>query len=393
MSSPTSRRAFLSALGALALARRAESVPGALPSPELLRLAGQCILLGWRGPTLPEPVRRRLSEGSLGGVLIARENFRGPRELRALIAEVRRCSPQSEPPPLVSADQEGGPVSHLSPAVPWTPSLTTLGGIDDLDLTRRVALAMGHHLREIGVNFNLAPVLDVRTNGANMVVFGRVFGRDPQLVARHGRAFIEALSASGVLACAKHFPGHGDTREDSHAQLPRLRHPRPRLEAVELVPFREVASVTPAVMLAHIVFDAIAPREPATLSPAHYDLLRRYVGFQGVALTDDLEMAPIRVGVGVPAAAERAIAAGADLVTIAHTPGYARLAALSVARRAERDPAFRARLDEAVGRVRAMRARAAAAPATPNAEGVAALLREVAARATRPSRRYRDPIR
>lgn len=392
MSPHTTRRAFLTAMGALTVARAARAVPAAPPPPELLRLAGACVLLGWRGSALPDTVRRMLASGSLGGVLLARENFRGPRELRALIDEVRRVASSAEPPPLVSADQEGGPVSHLSPAVPWTPSLTALGAIDDVELTRRVAAALGFHLRAVGVSFNLAPVLDVRTNGANMVVFGRVFGRDPQLVARHGRAFIEALDASGVLACAKHYPGHGDTREDSHARLPRLRHDLARLDAVELVPFRAVASVTPAVMLAHIVFDAIAPRTPATLSPAHYAMLRERVGFHGVAVTDDLEMAPIRVGVGVPLAAERALEAGADLVTIAHTPGYARLATIRIARRAEGDPAFRARLEEAAGRVRAMRTRAASMPAPPSAESVPALIREVTARTPRPTRRYRDPV-
>jgi beta-N-acetylhexosaminidase len=326
-------------------------------------------------------------------VILARENFRSPRELSALITELRRLTPPGAPGALIAADQEGGPVSHLSPAVPWTPSLTTLGAIDDLALTARVAAVLGGHLRALGVTFDLAPVLDVRTNGANMVVFGRVFGRDPQLVARHGRAFIESLTARGVLACAKHFPGHGDTREDSHARLPRLPHGRERLDRVELVPFREVAAVAPAVMLAHIVFDGIAPREPATLSPAHYALLRGPVGFQGVAVTDDLEMAPIRVGVGVAVAAERAVAAGADLVTIAHTPGFARSASLRLASRAARDPAFRARLEEAAGRVRALRTRAAEMPAAPSGESVTALLREVAARTPRPARRYRDPTR
>jgi len=385
------RRALLALVGAAGIPRTALADPP--PPAELLRLAGSCVLLGWRRNVLPDAVRRLLADDALGGVILARENFRTPRELNALVSELRRLTPAGVPPALIAADQEGGPVSHLSPAVPWTPSLTTLGAIDDLALTGRVAAALGGHLRALGVTFDLAPVLDVRTNGANMVVFGRVFGRDPQLVARHGRAFIESLTARGVLACAKHFPGHGDTREDSHARLPRLPHGRERLDRVELVPFREVAAVAPAVMLAHIIFDGIAPREPATLSPAHYALLRGPVGFQGVAVTDDLEMAPIRVGVGVAVAAERAVAAGADLVTIAHTPGFARAASIRMATRAARDSVFRQRLEEAAGRVRALRTRAAAMPADPSRESVTALLREVAARTPRPARRYRDPTR
>ena len=387
------RRAFFAALGATVHAARALAVPSSPPPPELVRLAGTCVLAGWRGASLPDPLRRMIADGALGGVLIARENFRDARSLRAVITEVRGLAPGGNPPPLISADQEGGPVSHLSPAVPWTPSLTTLGAIDDPDLTRRVAAALGAQLRAVGVTFDLAPVLDVRTNGANMVVFGRVFGRDPQLVARHGRAFIEGLTASGVLACAKHFPGHGDTREDSHARLPRLPHGAERLDAVELVPFRAVAALTPAVMVAHIVCDGVARNEPATLSPAHYAMLRGPVGFSGVAVTDDLEMAPIRLRVGVAAAAERAVAAGADLVTIAHTANFARQSAQRMAARAAEDTVFRARLEEAAGRVRALQTRAVTMPAAPAADTVGALLREVIARTPRPARRYRDPTR
>lgn len=385
------RRAFLSAAGASLCALPLRATPP--PPPELVRLAGSCVLAGWRGAAFPEGLARMIADDALGGVLIARENFRGERGLRELIARVRALSPSGSPPPLIAADQEGGPVSHLSPPVPWTPSLTTLGLIDDVSLTRRVAAALGTQLRAIGVSFDLAPVLDVRTNGANMVVFGRVFGRDPALVARHGRVFIEALTEAGVLSCAKHFPGHGDTREDSHARLPRLPHGPERLDAVELVPFRAVAEVAPSVMVAHIVCDGVARNEPATLSRAHYAMLRDRVGFQGVAVTDDLEMAPIRVGVGVPTAAVRALGAGADLVTVAHTVNFARESARRIALRATEDEGYRARLTEAAGRVRALRERAVSMPATRATDSVTALLREVSARTPRPAGRYRDPTR
>lgn len=146
-------------------------------------------------------------------------------------------------------------------------------------------------------------------------------------------------------------------------------------------------------MLAHIVCDGVARNEPATLSRAHYALLRERVGFQGVAVTDDLEMAPIRVRVGVPTAAVRAVAAGADLLTIAHTANFARESARRMAARAAEDEAFRARLDEAAGRVRALRERAASMAATRATDTVNALLREVTARTPRPARRYRDPTR
>ena len=134
------RRALLALMGAAGLPRTALGDPP--PPAELLRLAGSCVLLGWRHNVLPDAVRRMLADDALGGVILARENFRSPRELTALNTELRRLTPAGVPAALIAADQEGGPVSHLSPAGPWTPSLTTLGAIDDLALTTRVAAAL-----------------------------------------------------------------------------------------------------------------------------------------------------------------------------------------------------------------------------------------------------------
>ncbi len=283
------------------------------------------------------------------------------------------------------------PASQL----PWLPSLTTLGRIDDVALTRRVGVALGQSLMDVGVNFDLAPVLDVRTNRANNVVLGRVFGDDPQRVARHAVPFIEALRSTGILACAKHFPGHGDTREDSHRGLPRVAHGVERLDAVELVPFRAAASVVPAIMVAHVVYEGIDRQRPATLSrDCAHGLLREHMGYEGVSVSDDLEMTPIRVDYGVAAGAVQSMAAGCDLLTIAHTPAYARSAAHAMAARASVDERYLARLEEAAARVRRMR-ELLTIPVAVRArrEDVPGLLREVRARAEGATRRYRDPTR
>jgi len=357
------------------------------------------VLAGWRGSQVPAALAARIADGGLGGVILARENLAGPGSLTRLTAACQRLVAAGQSPLLIAADQEGGPVSHLSPPLPAMPSMLTLGTLDDVSLTERVAAALGHGLREAGVNFNLAPVLDVRTNRANTVVLGRAFGSDPALVARHGAAFVAGLTAAGVLSCAKHFPGHGDTREDSHAALPRVVHGVDRLAAVELVPFAAVARTVPAVMMAHVVYSGVEAGVPASLSRAHaVGLLRERLGFQGVAVTDDLEMSAIRSRWGVAQGALRAMRAGCDLLTVAHTVGAVGEVVRLLAQTAAEDEAFRARLDEAAGRVDAMRARLAGTgmPVRVEREPVAALVREVQTRAAargRTTRGMRDPTR
>ncbi len=380
------RRRFV--LGALASLTAGTTYARSLPphttvSPELTILAGRCVLAGFhRRMGIPPVLYARLSVGGLAGILVGPGNFSTLNDLRALTASVQSSLPHGVPPALVAADQEGGTVSHLSPPLPFLPAMASLGRIDDIELTRRVGAALGTTLRSVGCTLDLAPVLDVRTCVDNLVDLNRAFGRRPDVVSRHGVALSAGLASAGVLACAKHFPGHGDTREDSHIELPRLPHNRARLDAVELVPFRAAIHLVPAVMLAHVVYAGVDPTLPASLSPAILQgILRDALNFTGVAVSDDLEMAPIRQRYGVPAAAVRAIEAGCDLVVIAHTPSEALAAIDALATAAQQRPGFRARLTEAASRVDTLRARLVhALPPNPYAESPTTLLREVIAR-------------
>lgn len=363
------RRALLSGLVGLAgaglfpgeapaVGRAAARTPVAPPRPippELLRLAGTCVISGFYGGRLPPELSSLLAQGALGGIIIAGNNFHTRDQLRGLCASITATAP-ADARPIVAADQEGGPVAHLSPPLGNVPSMTVLGTIDDEELTHRVGASIGADLRGVGVNMDLAPVLDVRTSPRNTVVLNRVFGRDPAKVARHGLALIEGLRSAGVLPCAKHFPGHGDTALDSHAGLPRVPHGVERLDSVELVPFRACAQATPAVMLAHVVYAGVDPQRPASLSrPIIEGVLRDRVGFTGVAMTDDLQMQAITRTMPLTQAAETSIRAGADMVMIAHTSTYAAAIVRHLAARAEGDTALRERLEQAAGRVRAMR--------------------------------------
>lgn len=187
-----------------------------------------------------------------------------------------------------------------------------------------VARASGLELRALGVNLNLAPVVDVNNNPANPVIGVRSFGEDPQQVARMADAEIRGYQSAGVATCIKHFPGHGDTATDSHLAMPTVPYEMERLEQIELLPFkRGVAAGTDCVMTAHIYFPALMhdTQLPATLSPAVvHQLLREQLGFQGVIMTDCLEMNAVSETVGVAKGAVLAVQAGNDLVLISHQP-------------------------------------------------------------------------
>jgi beta-N-acetylhexosaminidase len=282
-----------------------------MTAAELDRLALACIFPGFAGPTAPDWVRRRLGEG-LGGVVLFAWNVESREQLAALTAELRAEGDAV----LVGIDEEGGDVTRLEAATGSSyPGNAALGAVDDVELTEQVAAAIGADLAEVGVNLNLAPVADVNTNPLNPVIGIRSFGATGELVARHVAASVRGLEAAGVAACAKHFPGHGDTAEDSHHELPAVES----LEDEALLPFRAAIDAgVHSVMTAHIVVRSLG-ESPATMSPEILTrLLREELGYDGLVMTDALEMRAISATVGVEEGAVRAIAAGADALCLGH---------------------------------------------------------------------------
>ena len=278
---------------------------------ELERLASSCILPGFEGPTVPDWVHRRLDEG-LGGVVLYAWNVESAEQLAALTAELRG----EREDVIVAIDEEGGDVTRLEAARGSSyPGNAALGAVDDVELTRDVAASIGAELARAGVNLDFAPVADVNTNPQNPVIGIRSFGSDADLVARHVAAAVEGLQSAGVAACAKHFPGHGDTSLDSHLALPSV----DLLENEALVPFRAAIDAgVLSIMTAHIVVRSLG-EVPATMSrEVIHDLLRAELGFEGLVVTDALEMKAISDTVGVEEGAVRAIAAGADALCLGH---------------------------------------------------------------------------
>ena len=354
--------------------------PAKMTSQEL---AGQMVAAGFPG-TAPSPgILELIARRGLGGVIYFSRNIADLDQLRQVsdrLREAARCSPAGLGLPLlISIDQEGGTVARLTEAEGGTvfPGNMLLGATGSADLAYAAARATAVELRAVGVNWNYAPVVDVLNNPANPVISVRSYGEDPDLVARLGAAAVRGYQDGGVLATAKHFPGHGDTDKDSHLLLPTIPHSRQRLDQVELVPFRAaIAAGVGAIMTAHITFPALEPRpgRPATLSRAVLTgLLREELGFGGLVVTDCMEMHAITQHFGAAAAAVEAIKAGADIVLVSHTfeRQVASLDAIAAAIASGEIP--RRRAEDAVGRVLAAKVRYAlgGVPGTP-ADGAAA---------------------
>ncbi|WP_431897378.1 glycoside hydrolase family 3 protein [Micromonospora haikouensis] len=284
------------------------------PTGNLASLAAAVLQPGFVGTTPPPWVLRWLGDG-LGSVVLFARNIVDLDQVAALTAALRA----ERPDVIVAIDEEAGDVTRIeSGRGSSRPGNFALGAVDDPQLTAEVARDLGRELASVGVTLDYAPDADVNSNPANPVIGVRAFGADPDLVARHTAAWVRGLQSGGVAACAKHFPGHGDTRVDSHHDLPRIGGSRAQLDAAELVPFRAaVAAGVQAVMTGHLLVPALDPRLPATLSPRILGgLLREELGFSGVIVTDAVEMRAVADRYGFAGAAVRALAAGADAICV-----------------------------------------------------------------------------
>ena len=329
---------------------------------------GQMLLFGWQGET-PEASRTvsahaqaLVDDFAVGGVIFMGRNVGPPEQTRATISELQaRARANGLPPLFVAVDQEGGRVQRLGPPhYPKRLSAREVGATGDPEQARAHTRAIGAELRDLGFNWDFAPVLDVNNNPRNPVIGDRSYGDDATLVADMGAAAILGFQEdAGILACGKHFPGHGDTDTDSHHALPRIPHGRERLDAVELVPFRAAFGAgLGAVMTSHILFPALDPDLPATLSPTILTgLLRRELGFDELVITDDLEMKGVADGWGAPEAAVLAVLAGADVLLCCHTWDTQRAIRDALAAALDSGRLSPSRVDKSCARIAAAKAR------------------------------------
>ncbi len=315
---------------------------------------GQVFMFGFPGKN-PECARPLIENLRAGSIIYFARNTGPVGEVAALSATLQEITMKSGSgiPLFISADQEGGVVCRLTEGFPVMPGHMALAAADGPELVEKVAEATGTGLRAAGINMNLAPVLDVNDNPKNPVIGIRSFGSKPERVAELGAAYARGLRESGVIPVGKHFPGHGNTSVDSHLDLPILPHPWDRLERVELVPFRRAISEgLECIMSAHVLFAALDPDRPATLSPkVLVGLLREKMGFSGLIMTDCLEMNAISKSPGTVRGAVEAFKAGADVLLISHTFELQKEAYMALCSAVRCGEVPWARLDESVSRI------------------------------------------
>ena len=339
----------------------------------LRRQIGQLLIAGFDGAAVPIELKSLAREFGLGGVILFARNIVEPEQVAELAYDAARLVPDL--PTWVSVDQEGGRVARLkAPFTEWPP-MATLGRSGDIALAGRFARALAAELKAVGITLDYAPVLDVHTNPKNPVIGDRALAETADAVGRLGAAIIGALQTQGIAACGKHFPGHGDTSTDSHLELPLVEHPPERLREVEFEPFRAaVAADVATIMTAHVLVPSLDEKVPATLSKRIVGMLRDELRFQGVILSDDLEMKAVAASYPVPEAAVRAVAAGCDGVLICsgdHDAQAAALEALVHAIEEERIPF--SRIEDALKRQQRAKERFLAANVAPRPKAGKAL--------------------
>lgn len=327
----------------------------------LWRRCAGLFMIGFDGTDAPASALKLVDDGVYGAILFKR-NVSTPPQVAALI---RALKSHAGRPFVLAVDQEGGRVARLRGA-PFTalPPMREVGRSADAALAKRVGRLLAFELRALGFDWDFAPVLDVDTNPANPVIGDRSFGADAALVAKLGVALGQGLEEGGVAACGKHFPGHGDTATDSHLDLPRLPHDLARLRAVELPPFAAFARAGLAsLMTAHVVFEALEPAVPATMSKkVLVELMRGELGFGGVLVSDDLEMKAIAQHFSIERAVVDGVNASVDLFLVCHKAELQRAAIDALARAVREGRVSEQRLDEASARVQALARRFARGP-------------------------------
>jgi beta-N-acetylhexosaminidase len=276
------------------------------------------IVSGFEGTCLNSQTEKLIAEQGIGGLILFERNYENPKQLKSLIEDLQSLASQNFPPLFISVDQEGGRVARLKEPFTQFPPMCCLGKANSDDLAYRFGIAMGKEMKAVGINMNYAPVLDVHSNLENPIIGKRAISSNPEIVARLGCKIIQGFKDAGTFPVGKHFPGHGDTSQDSHLTLPRVERSKESLEKMELIPFAQAFQEgLDVIMTAHVVYPAWDENSAATFSKYILnDMLRKKMNFQGLVISDDLEMQAVtQTPEELPALA---INAGVDLFLICH---------------------------------------------------------------------------
>jgi beta-N-acetylhexosaminidase len=313
-------------------------------------IVGQMFVVSMGGTEPDYYIEKMVRERNIGGVILFGYNMKSKKQVKSLTGSLQELSMKTEPavPLFVAVDQEGGDIA----SAPWVapqPAAAEIGHRGNPDEARAVAVVMGRQLLRAGVNTDFAPVVDT---GFGAAIGNRSYGEDPELVAGMGAAAVEGFEEAGVVSVAKHFPNHGPATSDSHVSLPVIQHDPETVESYDLPPFRAaVEAGVPMVMVGHLVYPAIDPEHPASLSKDAISMLREDLGFEGVVVTDDLAMAGATGGGSPARAAVEAVEAGADLLIVSSPPQQQADAYDAVVAAVESGEISRAQIRESLGRV------------------------------------------
>jgi beta-N-acetylhexosaminidase len=319
-------------------------------------MVGQMFVVSVGGTRPDYYIEKMVRKRNIGGVILFGYNMKSEGQVESLTGRLQQLAMKTEPavPLFVAVDQEGGDIA----SAPWVapqPAAAEVGSRGDPSEAHDIAATMGRQLLRAGINTDFAPVVDT---GFGAAIGNRSYGEDPELVARMGAAAVEGFEEAGVVSAAKHFPNHGPATSDSHVSLPVIRHDAKTLQSYDLPPFEAAIDAgVPMVMVGHLVYPAIDPHNPASLSRDAISMLRTDLGFDGVVVTDDLAMAGAKSG-GTPAeAAVQAVEAGADLLLVSSPPQQQADAYDAVVAAVESGEIPRAGIRKSVGRVLAIKER------------------------------------
>lgn len=327
---------------------------------------GQLMIIGLRDTTLSQDEAEFIVRNNIGGVILFPRNIESPEQLHRLCSSIQqlRHKTRDKLPLFISIDMEGGRVARLKkPFTEW-PSLAKLGKLDSTSASFKMAMAMGEELAAVGINLDFAPCVDILTNPANKVIGDRSISADPEMVAKHASALVRGYIKAGIIACAKHFPGHGNTLVDSHEDLPIEQADMQRIKDVELVPFKKAFRARiDMVMTSHIRFPKIDPKWPVTLSEIFIkDLLRKELRYRNLIITDDLDMKALASHFDRAEIPVRALEAGCDILLYCNEFDRPEMALESVDNALKNGRLSAKQIDESYGRVAAIKKEAILKP-------------------------------
>lgn len=315
---------------------------------------GELFITGFSGLELSDETSAFLSQAKIGGVILFAPNYENPAQLAELTHQIQDC--RSEFPLWISADHEGGKVQRFKKGFTRIPEAAAVGAMNSPKLAFEVAEVMAKELKAAGINLNFCPIADIATNPKNPVIGNRAYGTQPEAVSKIISAIVRGHLTNGIQPCVKHFPGHGDTQTDSHFALPKIDTPLEVLQTREFIPFvKAFRSKCSMVMTAHIVNPKLDPKVPSTLSSfVLQEILRKQLRYNGIIISDDMEMKAIADHFGTDDAPRMAIEAGCDLL-IYRTETASRIAYEALTRALENGSLSADRVLESANRVRAFK--------------------------------------